>query len=127
MMRELPFGARIANSFVKKLKWETAQATEKWPDVMPRLCAEDRYRHEYGEGQSEGPPFNRLKPRKLRPVTLIKERVWILRFDRGRPPAGTIFEIDRVELHISEEAQAELLGSIIQVVDDKIVVTYDRI
>jgi hypothetical protein len=58
---------------------------------------------------------------------LIKERAWVLRFNKGRPPPKAIFEIDDVELHISERAQAELKGSIIQVVNDKIVVTYDRI
>jgi hypothetical protein len=137
MMRELSFGARISDSFVKMLKWETAKANDESPGVLPCLCVEERQRHQYcHEGQSkridiaeepEIPTVNRLVPATPSRVMLIKERAWVLRFDKQRHPPKATFEIDDVELHISEGAQAELKGSIIQVVNDKIVVTYDRI
>ena len=138
-MRELSFGARISDSFVKKLKWETAQASEESPGVLPCLCAEERERRQNcdcNEGQSkridiaEGPEIptvNRLVPPTPSRLMLIKERAWVLRFDKRSHPPKAIFEIDDVQLHISERAQAELKGSIIQVVNDRIVVTYDRI
>jgi len=139
MMRELPFGARISNSFVKKLKWETAKANDESPGVLPCLCAEEITRHENcdcNEGVSkridiakrpEIPTVNRLVPPTPSRVMQIKERAWVIRFEKRRPPPKAIFEIDDVELHISERAQAELKGSIIQVVNDRIVVTHDRI
>ena len=55
-MRELSFGARISDSFLKKLKWETAKATDESPDVLPCLCEEERQRHQSfdcNEGQSK--------------------------------------------------------------------------
>jgi hypothetical protein len=142
MMRELSFGARIADSFVKKLKYETAKATDACPGVLPCLCVEERERHESFEadkGQSkridigeapEIPAVNRLVPPTPSRVMVIRERAWVLRFlrfDKRKPPAEAIFEIDDVELHISARVQAELKGSMIQVVNDKIVVMYDRI
>jgi len=132
MMRELSFGARIANSFVKKLKWETANATDKSPGVLPCLCVEVTQRHErcdLNEGkridiaqEPEIPTVNRLVPPAASGVMLIKTRAWVLRFDKVRPPSKDIFEIDDVELHISERDQAELKGSEIHVVNGKIVV-----
>jgi hypothetical protein len=135
MLRELPFGARISDSFVKKLKWETAKASEDSPGALPCLCIEQRQRCETRrESQAkrldfdkglEIPPINRL----IRPTphsTFIKERVWVLCFKTRKHSPKAIFEIDGVELHISERAQAELRGATILVVNDKIVVTYER-
>ena len=124
-MRELSFGARISDSFVKKLKWETAKATDESPGVLPCLCVEERQRQQNldcNERQSkridiaeepEIPTVNRLVPPTPSRVMLIKERVWVLRFEKWRHPPKAIFEIDDVDLHISERAQAELKGSII--------------
>ncbi len=136
-MRELPFGARIADSFVKKLKWETAQATEESPGVSPCLCVEEVRRYQALGGRQpparriafeEGPEIpavNRLVPPAPPPGVLIKERVWVLVFDRRQHSPEATFEIDGLELHISERAQAELKGATICVVNDKIVVTYE--
>lgn len=57
---------------------------------------------------------------------VVKERVWVLGFDDCKYPPEATFEIDDLVLHISEQVQAELKGSTIQVVGDKIVVTYER-
>jgi hypothetical protein len=139
-MRELPFGARISDSFVKKLKWETAKATEESPGAVPCLCVEERRRHEtlgcreHGERpvdlfqqSPEIPPVNRLVPCRPPPAMLIKERVWVLHFDKRKHPPKATFEIDGMELHISERAQVELKGATILVVNDKIVVKYEPI
>lgn len=136
MIRELSFGARISDSFVKMLKWETAKAKDKSPGVLPCLCVEEIQHHQScdpNDGQSkridiaeepEIPTVNRLVPPTPSRVMVIKERAWVLRFEKRRPPPKAIFEIDDVELHISERAQAELKGSMIRVVNDRIVVTY---
>jgi hypothetical protein len=139
-MRELPFGARISDSFVKKLKWETATANEEWPGVLPCLCVEEKQRYEPlgGKQQEARPanlfqqpaeiaPVNRLVPPTPPPAMLITERVWVLFFDNRKHPPETTFEIDGLELHISERAQAELKGATLRVVNDKIVVTYEPI
>ena|ERR1041385_70923 len=139
-MRELPFGALISDSFVKKLKWETAKANEEWSGVLPCLCVEEKQRLEaVGEKQQhsrpvdlfqqipEIPPINRLVPNKTAPSVLIKERVWVLFFDKRKHPPEATFEIDGVQLHISERAQAELKGATIRVVNDEIVVTHEPI
>jgi hypothetical protein len=137
MMRELPFGARISESFVKKLKWETARASEESPGVLPCLCVEETQRHKHlgrrgphvgrieFEKGTEIPPINRLAPSAWPAVMLIKERVWTLYFDSREHPPEATFEIDGVELHIPAQAQAELKGATILVVNDKIVVKYD--
>ncbi len=136
-MRELPFGARISDSFVKKLKWETVKANEEVAGVLPCLGVEERSRQQTLGGREprakriafeEGPdvpPINRLVPPSPPPGMLIKERVWVLAFDRRDYSPEASFEIDGVELHISEKAQAELKGATLRVVDDKIVVTYE--
>jgi hypothetical protein len=138
-MRELPFGARISDSFVKKLKWDTVKANQEWPGVLPCLCAEEIRRRQTlsGIGSSarriafeEGPeitPVNRLVAPTPPPVMLIKERVWVLAFDRRKHSPGATFEIDGMELHISKRAQGELKGATVRVVEDKIVVTYEPI
>ena len=138
-MRELPFGARVSDSFVKKLKWETAKANEESPGVLPCLCVEERQRHQTLGGREpqawriafeegpEIPPINRLVPPTPPPVMLIKERVWVLFFDRRKHPPEATFEIEGLELHISERAQGELKGATIRVVNDKILVTYEPI
>ena len=134
MLRELPFGARISDSFVKKLKWETAKAKEESPGVLPCLCVEETQRHQTLGGKEphaariafeegpEIPPVNRLVPSASPPVMLIKERVWRLTFDSRKHPPEATFEIDGLELHISQRAQSELKGGTILVVNDKIVV-----
>ena len=140
MMRELSFGARISDSFVKKLKWETAKANEEWSDVSPCLCVEEKRRHETLGTKDEHArpvdlfqeapeirPVNRLVPPRPHAAMLIKERVWILCFDKRKYPPEATFEIDGVQLHISELAQAELKGATLRVVNDKIVVTYEPI
>ncbi len=139
-MRELSFGARISDSFVKKLKWETAKAVEEWPGVLPCLCVEEKQRREslVARKQQERPvdlfqqgpqipPVNRLAPPAQPPEMLIKERVWVLYFDTRKHPPEATFDIDGLELHISEWAQAELKGATVHVVNDTIVVTYDPI
>jgi hypothetical protein len=150
-MRELPFGARLADSFVKKLKWDTVKARDESPGVLPCLCIEERQRQVRTEGQAKRidfeerltvPGVNRLAPPAPSRFILIKERAWVLCFEkrmklalrqtaeviRGRKHRPkTIFEIDGLELHVSEQAQAELKGSTIRVVNDKIVVSYDHI
>jgi len=60
-------------------------------------------------------------------VILIKERVWRLAFDSQKHPAEATFEIDGLELHISEQAQAELKGATILVVNDEITVKHEPI
>ena len=138
-MRELPFGARIADSFVKKLKWETVKARDESPGVLPCLCVEQRQRQQTlgrTEGQAKRidfekrptiPGVNRLAPPAPPPVILIKERAWVLCFDKHKHPPEATFEIDGLELHVSEWAQAELKGCVVQVVNDQIVVTYEPI
>lgn len=142
MMRELSFGARISDSFVKKLKWETAKAIDESPGVMPCLCTEERTFHQYcdgNEGQSKSkriditqqpeiPAVNRLvRPRRTSPrAMIIRERAWVLLFHRRRPSPDAIFEIDGIELHISKGAQAELKGAVVKAVNDRIVVMHDR-
>ena len=138
-MRELPFGARISDSFVKKLKCETAKANEEWQGVLPCLCAEEEQRYEslggteqeerpvdlFQEGP-EIPPVNRLVPPAPPPGMLIRERVWVLYFDKRKHPPEATFEIDGLVLHISDQTQAELRGATLRVVDDKIVVKYEK-
>ena len=147
-MRELPFGARIADSFVKKLKWETLKASDESPGVQPCLCIKEKQRQVWTQGQTKRidfeqrptvPDVNRLTPPAPSRAATIKERAWVLCFEkrmtrslrhafRGRKyRPKTIFDIDGLELHVSEQAQTELKGSTIRVVNDKIVVTYDRI
>ncbi len=139
MLRELTFGARISDSFVKKLKWETAKANEESPNALPCLCIEERQRHEafssrkphaarieFEKGR-DIPPVNRLVPSTLAAVSLIKERVWRLAFDSQKHSPEATFEIDGLELHISEQAQVELKGATILVVNDEIIVKYEPI
>jgi hypothetical protein len=139
-MRELPFGARISDSFVKKLKWETTKANEEWSGVLPCLCVEEKRRYETLGGKQpearpmnlfqqppETSPVNRLVPPTPPPGMLIKERSWVLCFDKRKHPPEATFEVDGLELHISERAQAELKGATLRVVNDKIVVTYEPI
>lgn len=136
MTRELPFGARITDSFVKKLKWETAKADENLPGALPCLCVEEQKRYlnvgdkraaveriDFGKGP-EVPPTNRLVSARPSRVLVVKERVWVLLFDRRTSLPETTFEIDGLELHISKLAQAELKGATISVVNDSIVVTH---
>jgi hypothetical protein len=138
-MRELPFRARIADSFVKMLKWETAKAIDESPGVLPCLCVEESQRRktldpregqprriDFGAGP-EIPAINRLAPSTSSRVVVIKERAWVVCFGKRKYPPKATFEIDGLELHISERAQAELSGSTIRVEGDKIVVTYERI
>jgi hypothetical protein len=133
MIRELPFGARITDSFVKKLKWETAKAYEDLPDAMPCLCAEEESRHVSGrappkridfEKGPEIPTTNRLILATPSPVVLIKERGWVLCFDMRPTPPEDVFGIDGVRLHIPRQAQWELKGATVSVVNDRIVVTH---
>ncbi|HSU52525.1 MAG TPA: hypothetical protein VLT36_00540 [Candidatus Dormibacteraeota bacterium] len=151
-MRELPFGARLTDSFVEMLKWETLRARHYSPGVQPCLYTQEIERRvqpreqarriNFAKGE-EIPGINRVEPPPASHVEVIKEHVWVLRFDgrttrirralrhaaevlRGRKHRSkTSFEIDDgLELHISERAQAQLKGSTIEVVNDSIVVTY---
>ena|ERR1044071_9097324 len=139
-MRELPFGARISDSFVKKLKREAAKANEEWSGVLPCLCAEEKQRYQtlgrekqqarpvnLFQQPAEIPPVNRLVPPRPPPAMLIKERVWVLYFDKRKHPPEATFEIDGQKFHISERAQAELKGATLRVLNDEIVVTYEPI
>ena len=136
-MRELPFGVRISESFVKNLKWETAKANEEFPGALPCLCVEERQRHQTIGGREpqakriqfeevpQIPAVNRLVPPTPPPVMLIKERVWTLHFDKHKHPPEATFDIDGLDLHISLRAQEELKGATIDVVNEKIVVAYE--
>src|SRR5690242_12767742 len=127
MMRELPFGARITDAFVKKLKWESARANEELPGALPCLCVEEQKRYLTVRGKSaaveridfekgpEIPPTNRLVSAKPSLPIVVKERVWVLLFDRRPHPPEATFEIDGLELHISRLAQAELKGATVSV------------
>jgi len=149
-VRELPFGARIEDSFVKKLKWDSVKALDESPGVVPCLCTEERQRQVRTERQTERinfeersaiPAVNRLAPPAPSRAVVVKERAWVLRFEKrmtlvqrlaaavspGRKRPKTTFEIDGLELHVSEQAQAELKGSTVRVVNDKILVSYDHI
>ena len=150
-MRELPFGARVAESFVKMLKWESFKAKAHFPAVLPCLCIQEQQRHVRTQGPARRidfeqtptvPGVNRVTPPAPSRAVIINERAWVLRFEsrmerairhatkvlRGRKyRVKTIFEIDGLELHISEEAQLQLKGSTIQVVNDKIVATHGHI
>src|SRR5262245_53431561 len=138
MLRELPFGARISDSFVKMLKWETAKANEELPGALPCLCIEETQHYETCssrqshtaritlEENPEVPFINRLLPVKSPPVKLIKQRVWRLAFDNRKHPPEATFEIDGLELHISQKAQVELKGATILVVNDKVVVKHEN-
>jgi hypothetical protein len=134
MMRELPFGALITDSFVKKLKWETAKASADLPGALPCLCVEEQKRYltvgrkaaeriDFGKGQ-EVVPSNRLLSTRPAPPVVVKERVWVLLFDKRTHGAEATFEIDGVKLHISRLAQAELKGATVSVVNDRIIVTH---
>jgi hypothetical protein len=136
MMRELQFGARITDSFVKKLKWETAKAIEDLPGALPCLCVAEQKRYVTAGGKAaaakridfvegpEIPPTKRLIPATPSPVVLGKERVWVLCFDTRPPPPEDIFGIDGVRLHIPRAVQWELKGATVSVVNDQIVVTH---
>jgi len=137
-MRELPFGAWLSESFIKKLKWESVKAIDESAGVLPCLCVEERQHYEavgatksrakrtaFEEG-ADIPPVNRLAQPKPQFRMLIKERIWVLQFNKHRYSKRARFEIDGLELHISEEAQIELRGATIRVVNDKIVVSYER-
>jgi len=136
MMRELPFGALIADSFVKKLKWETARAIEDLPGALPCLCVEEQKcyltvgskaaaakRIDFEKGP-EVLATNRLVSTRPSPPIVVKERVWVLLFDKRPHGPEATFEIDGVKLHISRLAQAELKGATVSVVNDRIVVTH---
>lgn len=136
-MRESAFGAWLSESFVKKLKWEYLKAIGESAGVLPRLGVEERQRYEtlggrprskriaFEEG-AEVPFINRLKESEPQLSILIKQRIWSLQFDKQKYAKNERFEIDGIELHISEGAQRELKGATIRVVSDKIVVTYER-
>ena len=141
-MRELPFGARISDAFVKKLKWDTAKADAESPGVLPCLFIEEgpwqqtlddddrkaqAERIDF-EKDTDVPPINRLVPHSLSASrTSLKEIFWVLQFNTFKYPPEATFEIDGVELHISKQIQALLQGATIHVVSDKIVVTDGRI
>ena len=138
-MRRLPFGARISEEFIEHLKRATAKARAESPEVLPCLWVEEKQRYEYLAGagpqtmridlekSTEIAPVNGLAP-GTRPAMLIKERICVLNFDtRAYKPEAT-FNIDGLQLHVPQEAQAELRGAYLNVVDDrKIVATYDPI
>ena len=138
MLWELPFGAQISDSFVKKLKWVTARANEESSGALPSLCVQEirryvivapREPHAARINFAKSPeiaPINRLVPSNS-PCMEIKERVWVLDFDSRNQPPETAFDIDGLKLHISEQAQAELKGATILVVNDEIIVNYEPI
>src|SRR3954466_4074858 len=109
-MRELPFGAQISDSFVKMLKWETAKANEEMTGVLPCLFLEERtHRQTLGGREPQARriafeegleifPVNRLVPTTPRIVRLIKERVWVLAFDKCKYSPEATFDIDGLEL-----------------------------
>src|SRR5690348_3330897 len=95
-MRELPFGARIADSFVKKLKWESVRVSDESPGALPCLRMEERQRQVRTRGEAKRinfeerpaiPGVNRLAPPAPSRVVLIKERAWVLCFEKRRTRA----------------------------------------
>ena len=135
MLRELPFGARISDSLVKKLKWETAKANEESPGALPCLYVQEIRSYENVRPNAarieftkcpEIAPINRLVP-STSPLVEIKKRVWVLKFGICKHSRETTFDIDGLELHISELAQAELKGATILVLSDNILVKYEPI
>ena len=138
-MRELPFGARVSVSFLDLLKQAAVKANAEWPGVLPCLCAEEKCRYEtLGSGEAretridferalEVAPVNRLAVPRREPQILIKERVWVISFAKRKHPPHTMFNLDGVELHVSERAQTELKGATLTVIDGKIVANYEPI
>jgi hypothetical protein len=114
-----------------------AKAYTEMPGTEPCLCAEERV--DYRRASSVGPrvdfskdaeiiPTNRLGPTKptTQPVSLSKERFWVLRFEKRAHSAETTFEVCGMRLHISKKAQAELKGGTLYSALDKIFVRYVR-
>ncbi len=135
-MRELPFGARISDSFVEMLTRETVKAKAECPEAAPCLWAEEEQRYETLRGAEphpkridleegpEIPPVNRLAPPNPA-VMLIRERVWVLYFDKGKYAPEATFSINGLELHIPLQVQSQLIGATLDVVRGKIVATYE--
>ena len=135
-MRELPFRARVSDSFIEMLKQASANATAEWPRVLPRLCADEKRQNaDCGEPKEkrinfehpiESVSINRLAPRRAPPI-LITERVWVVCFDKREYTPQTTFNLDGLKVHIDEQAQADLKGATLNVVNGEIVATYELI
>ena len=139
-MHELPFGARVSPAFVQVLKWATANAINEGAGlVVASLCFTEKQQvQEASRGSSEEgridfereievPSINRLASEATRPrrVTLT-ESGWTLRFDKPEHPPDTTFLLRGAKIHISKAVQARLKGATLDVVDHKIVVSYER-
>src|SRR6266446_3972011 len=111
-MRQLPFGARVSDSFVEMLKQASSKATAEWPGVLPCLCVEEKRHYETaGCGESrekrtdfehglEFVPTNRLALRRV-PLMLVTERLWVVCFDTRKHAPQTTFKLDGLEVHVS--------------------------
>src|SRR5438132_1152858 len=112
-MRELPFGARVSDSFIEMLKQATANATAEWSGVLPRLWVDEKRHYETAgrgeprekrinfEHEIEFVPINRPAPRRAPPI-LVTERVWVVCFDKRKYTPQTTFNLDGLEVHIDE-------------------------
>src|ERR1022692_1641702 len=135
-MRELPFRARVSDSFIEMLKQASANATAEWPGVLPCLCADEKRQNaDCGEPREkrinfehpiESVAINRLAPRRAPPI-LITERVWVVCFNKREYAPQTTFNLEGLKVHIDEQAQAELKGATLNIVNGKIVATYELI
>jgi hypothetical protein len=136
-MRELPFGARISEAFVKKLKWDTAVAETEAPGTLPCLCMKEGPWQTLDESKAleeridleknaDVPPINRVAPHSAdlpASFAAMKKIFWALEFDACKYSPESTFEIDGVELHVPKKIQTLLQGRIIHVVSDEILVT----
>lgn len=141
-MRELPFGARISEAFVKKLKWDTALAETEAPGTLPCLCMEEGpWQQPIDEKKAQAIRVDLEHDTEVLPInrvaspasaltasfTAFREILWVLQFNASKYPPEATFEIDGLVLHISKQIQSVLKGAMVHVVSDKIVVTDGRI
>jgi hypothetical protein len=140
-MRELPFGARISDSFVEFLRRQIVKAHREMPGTSPCLTAYEKAHDQTvscGARQAtridlfKDPkfvPINRLAPPAPHPKRpmIRNERVWLLVFDKHKHPVEATFNIDGMQLHISKRVQAELKNAKIFCVYGNIVVKHVHI
>jgi hypothetical protein len=139
-MRQLPFGARISDSFIELLRRQIVKAHREMPGASPCLCAQENLDYQaLSRGEAQALRFDLSKVQKIVPVNRLarpvrlpkrvisKQRLWVLRFDRREHSADATFNIDGMQLHISKRAQAELKDAAIFSVLGEIVVKYVRI
>ncbi len=125
-MHRLPFGATVSDAMLAMLKNVAAQAREQTPAMIPEIRLVERC----GDAMvglrptSEGrlnfhtEPVNRLASYSA-PSTAT-EWEWAL-FAFERKCAHSVFVIGDIEIEIGEEAQTRLKGSVLDLVNGKII------